>query len=618
MVGMKPKDMVPSAAVKFFGAGTAACIADLVTFPLDTAKVRLQIQGETHKTEVASATKYRGVFGTITTMVRTEGPRSLYNGLVAGLQRQMSFASVRIGLYDSMKQFYTRGTESAGIVTRLMAGCTTGAMAVAFAQPTDVVKVRFQAQVRVADGGRRYNSTLDAYKTIARDEGVKGLWKGCMPNITRNAIVNCAELVTYDMIKELILKYDLMTDNLPCHFTAAFGAGFCTTVVASPVDVVKTRFMNSGAGQYSSAVNCALTMLRNEGPTAFYKGFMPSFLRLGSWNIVMFVTYEQIKRGMTRAQQYWESMVGFGPADVPPSAAVKFVGAGTAACIADLLTFPLDTAKVRLQIQGEAKASAAAGKGSAVKYRGVFGTITTMVRTEGPRSLYSGLVAGLQRQMSFASVRIGLYDSVKQFYTKGSDHVSIGSRLLAGCTTGAMAVAFAQPTDVVKVRFQAQARSSGHARRYCSTMDAYKTIAKEEGIRGLWKGTAPNIARNAIVNCTELVTYDFIKDTLLKSTPLTDNLPCHFLSAFGAGLCTTVIASPVDVVKTRYMNSALGQYSSVLNCAAAMMTKEGPLAFYKGFMPSFLRLGSWNVVMFVTYEQLKRAMMAANHCTTVL
>ncbi|XP_042354817.1 mitochondrial uncoupling protein 2 [Plectropomus leopardus] len=312
-------------------------------------------------------------------------------------------------------------------------------------------------------------------------------------------------------------------------------------------------------------------------------------------------------------------MVGFGPADVPPSAAVKFVGAGTAACIADLFTFPLDTAKVRLQIQGEAGPSIAAGKASAVKYRGVFGTITTMVRTEGPRSLYSGLVAGLQRQMSFASVRIGLYDSVKQFYTKGSDHVGIGSRLLAGSTTGAMAVAFAQPTDVVKVRFQAQARSPGNARRYCGTVDAYKTIAKEEGIRGLWRGTAPNIARNAIVNCTELVTYDFIKDTLLKSTPLTDNLPCHFVSAFGAGLCTTVIASPVDVVKTRYMNAALGQYSSVLSCAAAMMTKEGPLAFYKGFMPSFLRLGSWNVVMFVTYEQLKRAMMAANHnCTTIL
>lgn len=107
-------------------------------------------------------------------------------------------------------------------------------MAVALAQPTDVVKVRFQAQVRLVDGERRYNGTLDAYRTIARDEGIRGLWKGgvmtykdeyipfpyltsscclsgCMPNITRNAIVNCAELVTYDLIKEVILNYDIMT-----------------------------------------------------------------------------------------------------------------------------------------------------------------------------------------------------------------------------------------------------------------------------------------------------------------------------------------------------------------------------------------------------------------------
>lgn len=300
-------------------------------------------------------------------------------------------------------------------------------------------------------------------------------------------------------------------------------------------------------------------------------------------------------------------MVGFKPSDVPPTAAVKFIGAGTAACIADLFTFPLDTAKVRLQIQGETKSSVHM---KSAQYKGVFGTISTMVKTEGPRSLYNGLVAGLQRQMSFASVRIGLYDSVKQFYTKGSEHVGIGSRLLAGCTTGAMAVAIAQPTDVVKVRFQAQANVS-NTRRYKGTMDAYKTIAKQEGMRGLWKGTGPNITRNALVNCTELVTYDLIKDALLTSNLMSDTLPCHFTSAFGAGFCTTVIASPVDVVKTRYMNSAKGQYQSALNCALTMVRKEGPRAFYKGFMPSFLRLGSWNVVMFVTYEQLKRAMMSA-------
>lgn len=44
------------------------------------------------------------------------------------------------------------------------------------------------------------------------------------------------------------------------------------------------------------------------------------------------------------------TMVGLQPSEVPPTTVVKFLGAGTAACFADLLTFPLDTAKVRLQV----------------------------------------------------------------------------------------------------------------------------------------------------------------------------------------------------------------------------------------------------------------------------
>ena len=65
---------------------------------------------------------------------------------------------------------------------------------------------------------------------------------------------------------------------------------------------------------------------------------------------------------------------------------------------------------------------------------------------------------------------------------------SIMIRILAGCTTGAMAVSLAQPTDVVKVRFQAQMNLSGVARRYNGTMQAYKHIFMNEGLRGLWKG----------------------------------------------------------------------------------------------------------------------------------
>uniref|UniRef100_A0A8D0U698 Mitochondrial uncoupling protein 3 n=1 Tax=Sus scrofa TaxID=9823 RepID=A0A8D0U698_PIG len=285
MVGLKPPEVPPTTAVKLLGAGTAACFADLLTFPLDTAKVRLQIQGEN---QAARSAQYRGVLGTILTMVRNEGPRSLYNGLVAGLQRQMSFASIRIGLYDSVKQLYTpKGSdrECRGRGGRIQAVGQGPGQRAGLSHMGPGLRNR---------PGAHFSSSPPSLT-------------GILPNITRNAIVNCAEMVTYDVIKEKVLDYHLLTDNLPCHFVSAFGAGFCATVVASPVDVVKTRYMNSPPGQYQNPLDCMLKTVTQEGPTAFYKGFTPSFLRLGSWNVVMFVSYEQLKRALMKVQMLRES-----------------------------------------------------------------------------------------------------------------------------------------------------------------------------------------------------------------------------------------------------------------------------------------------------------------------
>lgn len=155
----------------------------------------------------------------------------------------------------------------------MLAGLTTGGLAVMLAQPTDVVKVRFQAQKKTSALSKpRYTSTIQAYKVIGREEGVRGLWKGALPNIGRNGIVNVSEIVCYDIIKDCLMQYANMKDNIQCHFTAAVIAGLCTTVAASPIDVVKTRFMNSGKGQYSGAIDCAIQMGRQEGVKAFYKG----------------------------------------------------------------------------------------------------------------------------------------------------------------------------------------------------------------------------------------------------------------------------------------------------------------------------------------------------------
>lgn len=48
---------------------------------------------------------------------------------------------------------------------------------------------------------KKYANAFKAYGIIRREEGLAGLWKGLGPNIARNAIINAAELASYDQIK---------------------------------------------------------------------------------------------------------------------------------------------------------------------------------------------------------------------------------------------------------------------------------------------------------------------------------------------------------------------------------------------------------------------------------
>lgn len=64
-------------------ASTAGCVAEIATIPIDTAKVRLQIQGKNIDPNVKP--KYQGFTSTMKTIAAEEGPMALYNGLTAGL-----------------------------------------------------------------------------------------------------------------------------------------------------------------------------------------------------------------------------------------------------------------------------------------------------------------------------------------------------------------------------------------------------------------------------------------------------------------------------------------------------------------------------------------------------
>jgi solute carrier family 25 uncoupling protein 8/9 len=280
-------------------SGASANVAELFTLPLDTVKVRMQVQGE-----LGAVRTYRNPFHCAQMIASTEGVTKLWTGLAPGLMRQTTMAPLRIGLYQPIRDlFVDKKTNTCTLANKISAGIVSGLIGILVANPFDLVKTRLQAEGKLAPGvPRRYDGIVDAFKKIGSQQGFFGFYQGLGPNILRNCTINAAELASYDHIKTTILVNKWLPDNVVNHIVSAIGAAFIATLCGSPLDVLKTRIMNqkpdaaTGVKPYKNAPDAIVKIMKSEGPTAFYKGFIPNFMRIGSWNVVMFLTWEQLRR----------------------------------------------------------------------------------------------------------------------------------------------------------------------------------------------------------------------------------------------------------------------------------------------------------------------------------
>jgi len=170
---VKRRQTTPGMGVQALTAGSAACFADVITFPLDVVKVRQQVQSQIHSKIVDGRVQVRrsGILRTLSAIARKEGFQALYGGLSPGLQRQMTMSAIRIGYYEKVRNGYMNllgvepGLGWSMLGVRVLAGVTTGSLAILVAQPMDVVKIRMQA---AGSGINQYNGVFDAYYKIAK------------------------------------------------------------------------------------------------------------------------------------------------------------------------------------------------------------------------------------------------------------------------------------------------------------------------------------------------------------------------------------------------------------------------------------------------------------------
>ncbi|KAG2401934.1 hypothetical protein LR48_Vigan09g104100 [Vigna angularis] len=289
---------VDTAQTKILLTSFSAMVAETTTFPIDLIKTRLQLHGESLSSSRPTRA-YRVGLG----IVREQGVVGLYSGLSPAIIRHLFYTPIRIVGYEHLRSVVSADNGSFSIVGKAVVGGTSGVMAQIIASPADLVKVRMQADGHRVNQGLqpRYSGPFDALNKIVRAEGFRGLWKGVFPNIQRAFLVNMGELACYDHAKQFVIRSRIADDNVYAHTLASIVSGLAATSLSCPADVVKTRMMNQAAKKegkylYNSSYDCLVKTVKVEGIRALWKGFFPTWARLGPWQFVFWVTYEKFRK----------------------------------------------------------------------------------------------------------------------------------------------------------------------------------------------------------------------------------------------------------------------------------------------------------------------------------
>jgi solute carrier family 25 oxoglutarate transporter 11 len=231
-----------------------------------------------------------------------------------------------------------------------------------------------------------------------------------------------------------------------------------------------------------------------------------------------------------------------------------FIIGSLSGSIASAVIQPIDTIKVVIQARREA-----AGKGTAVV--NPFQVGRDIVTQNGVAGLYKGVDSAIMRQFIYCGIRLGLYKSLEdQKKAKEGRNLKFMEKVAYSLFSGAVGSAIATPTDVALIRFQSDNNLPPEQRRnYKNVFDALATIRREEGIKGLWTGAIPTIARAMSLNCSHLVAYNESKEALLG--PLgggKETMSLRLVASAISGVAVAIISLPFDNVKTKIMKMKPG------------------------------------------------------------
>merc|ERR1719476_195077 len=220
---------------------------------------------------------------------------------------------------------------------------------------------------------------------------------------------------------------------------------------------------------------------------------------------------------------------------------------------------------------------------------------SNMLKTEGLAAFYTGLTAGLTRQIVYTGARLGLFDQFTGAMKKPGKSLSFGENAVCALSAGGLAAIVGNPADLALIRMQADSMLPAAERQgYTNVFTTMGKIVAADGVGGLLAGAGPTASRAMALNFGMLAFNASSKD-LLQAMGVT-GAPLVFGASAIAGFFASFFSLPFDFVKTQLQKQKPDpvtgelQYKSAMDCVGKVMKEGGPLRFYAGFPTFYFRI----------------------------
>jgi hypothetical protein len=261
------------------------------------------------------------------------------------------------------------------------------------------------------------HSIVALYRDILRNEGWKGLWAGNGANLLRIFPAKAVVFSSNDIYKSMLINLTTTTTNSktasatsteklsgPLSFLAGGLAGMTASALTYPLDFARGRISGklataSGKKEYGGIIQTVVLTVKDEGVRALYKGVTPTILGAMPYEGIKFGTVGLLENLFPKKRGAEEGT------STPVLRKMLFGGLG--GVMAGLLTYPNDTVRRLLQMQGS--------RGTQHAFTGYWDCVGQTYRAHGIARFYRGLTINIIRMAPNAAVQFGSYELLKQW-----------------------------------------------------------------------------------------------------------------------------------------------------------------------------------------------------------